>query len=300
MSAWQFEGTVCYKSGKKVAFAPVALGAVNGGGQGIAEVYRTDTDLSGRFQGVLRDGPTAGKAAFYARAFDSWNSSELSTTDWTPCKTNGGSGILADLILPWESPEICKADGQWYSSALPFVEALVRSLDQPGAMHQVLTLRSLPVHEDGKPYENYPADPALDRMFSQFQEDAGQVRGNSHAAMDISRRMSDCLLRTGFAKRYDERIDIFRFVLQGILSRSNDDRKTHIRNLMRSLSISLRRPFVPGNGAVVDVETATAAVAMVLYAGAWMSLGRTDLAMKRDVAGPARTTYLLTVPGTAK
>lgn len=299
MSAWQFDGTVCYQSGKKVAFTPVALGAMNGG-QGVTEVYRTDTDLSGRFQGVLRDGSaTAGKTAFYARAYDSWGS-DRAASDWVPAKTNGGNSIVADLILPWDSPDICKADGQWYSSAMPFVDALVRSLEQPGAMHQVLTLRTLPVHEDGKPYENYPADPALDRMFSQFQEDASQVRGSSHAAMDIARRMSDCLLRTGFAKRYDERIDIFRFVLQGILTRSKEDRKTHVRNLLRTLSMSLRRPFVPGNGAVVDVESATAAVSVVLYAGAWMSLGRTDLALKKDVAGPSRTTYLLTVPAVAK
>lgn len=299
MSSWQFDGTVCYQSGKKVAFAPVALGAMNGS-QGIAEVYRTDTDLSGRFQGVLRDGQAAGKTTFYARAYDSWGTDRPLASEWVPAKANGGGAIVADLILPWDAPDICKADGQWYSSALPFVEALIRSLEQAGAMHQVLTLRSFPVHEDGKPYENYPADPALDRMFSQFQEDAAQVRGNSHAAMDIARRMSDCLLRTGFAKRYDERIDVFRFVLQGIVARSNEDRKTHIRNLLRTLSMSLRRPFVPGNGAVVDVESGTAAVAMVLYAGAWMSLGRTDLALKKEVPGPARTSYLLTVPATSK
>ncbi|BDC52209.1 hypothetical protein F183_A45240 [Bryobacterales bacterium F-183] len=295
MSAWQFDGTVCYQSGRKVAFTPVALGAANGS-QGIAEVYRTDTDLSGRFQGVLRDGPAAGKASFYARAFDSWSDTQL-VTEWVPIKTNGGAALVADIILPWDAPDICKADGQWFSAAFPFVESLVRSLEQPGAMHQALTLRALPLQGDGKPYLSYPADPALDRMFTQFQEDMAQIRGNSHVAMDIARRMSDCLLRTGFAKRYDERIDVFRFALQGIFTRTHEDRKSHIRNLLKTLSISLKRPFVPGNGAVVEVESATAAVAMILYAGAWMSLGRTDLVLQRESASGARTSYQLTVPG---
>ena len=35
---------------------------------------------------------------------------------------------------------------------------------------------------------------------------------------------------------------------------------------------------------------------MVLFAGAWLSLGRTDLQLKKEVSSSSSTTFLLTVP----
>ena len=52
MATWQFEGTVSYQSGRKVAYAPVSLG--HSDGQSVAFLFRTATDLSGRFEAITR------------------------------------------------------------------------------------------------------------------------------------------------------------------------------------------------------------------------------------------------------
>ncbi len=289
MAAWQFEGTVSYQSGKRVAYTAVSLGIADG--QPVATAFRTDTDLAGRFQATLRDGPS-GSAVFVAKAYDSWRGQN--GADWVPVSRSGHT-LSADLILPWDEPDICNLNGQWDKSTSHFVDSLLHLLDRPVPVQQALALRLLPVHEDGSIYESYPRDPAIERMFTQFIEEAAQAR-TSHAAMDMARRISDCLLRMGFAKRFDERIDVFRFALQGLHSRPKEDRKTHIRNLLKTLSMSLKRPFVPGNGAVMELESSTATMAIVLFAGAYLSLGRTDLKLKKEQVNPSQLIFQISVP----
>lgn len=293
MAAWQFEGTVSYSSGKRVACTAVTLGAANGKAA-VSELFRTDTDLSGRFQAVLREMPPNANGGFCARAFDAWRGKD---GEWVPVSLTGTS-INADLVLPWEEPDICNSGGQWYNSAQPFVDALIRHLEKPGTQHQSFALRLLPVQPSShgaEVQESYPRDPAIERMWSQFQEEVSSAP-NPHAAKDIARRISDCLLRMGFARRFDERIDVFRFALQGIHARPKEDRKMHARNLLKALSVSLKRPFVPGNGAVVELESATATLALVLYAGAFLSLGRTDLKLKKETQSAAALMFHVTVP----
>jgi hypothetical protein len=247
--------------------------------------------LSGRFQATLRDGPSGGH--FVARAFDAWRVRE---GDWAPASRSSATTITADLVLPWEEPDICNANGQWHNSAMPFVDSLIRHLEKPGTSQKAFALRLLPVQPaNGAILESYPRDPAVERMWTQFHEEVGQAK-NPHAAKDIARRISDCLLRMGFARRYDERIDVFRFALQAIHARPKDDRKVHIRNLLKTLSMSLKRPFVPGNGAVVELESATATMGLVLYAGALLSLGRTDLILKKEAQSAAQLMFHISVP----
>ena len=286
-AAWQFEGTVSYKSGKRVACTAVSLGT--GDGQSVAEFFRTDTDLAGRFQSTLRDGPSGG--TFCARAFDAWR---IRAGEWTPANRSA-STINADLVLPWDEPDVCNTNGQWHNSALPFIDTLVRHLEKPGSSQQALALRLLPMQSDGTILESYPRDPAVERMWTQFLDEVSQAK-NPHAAKDVARRISDCLLRMGFARKYDERVDIFRFALQGIHARPKDDRKMHIRNLLKTLSMSLKRPFVPGNGAVVELESATASVGLVLYASGLLSLGRTDLLLKKEIQSAAQLSFQVSVP----
>jgi hypothetical protein len=289
MPAWQFEGTVSYHSGKRVACTAVSLGTGDGG-QSTAELFRTDTDLSGRFQAILRDGPAGGN--FLARAFDAWRIREGA---WAPVAQSGAT-ISADLVLPWDEPDVCNANGQWHNSAQPFLDALIRHLEKPGSAQQAFALRLLPVQPTGSTVqENYPRDPAVERMWTQFHDEVGMAK-NPHAAKDLARRISDCLLRMGFARRYEERIDVFRFALQGIHARPKEDRKTHIRNLLKTLSMSLKRPFVPGNGAIVELESATATLGIVLYAGALLSLGRTDLVLKKETQSAAQLMFHINVP----
>jgi hypothetical protein len=295
MAAWQFEGTVSYSSGKRVACTAVSLGAVSGNGKAASELFRTDTDLSGRFQAVLREMPPNGNAGFCARAFDAWRAKE---GEWVPVSLSGTT-IVADLVLPWEEPDICNSGGQWFNSAQPLVEVLIRHLEKPGTRHQSFALRLLPLQPSGngaEVLESYPRDPALERMWSQFQEEVASAQ-NPHAAKDIARRISDCLLRMGFARRFEERIDVFRFALQGIHARPKEDRKMHVRNLLKAMSVSLKRPFVPGNGAVVELESSAATLALVLYAGAFLSLGRTDLQLKKETQSAAALVFQVTVPG---
>ena len=293
MAAWQFEGTVSYNSGKRVACTAVSLGAGNGGHP--AELFRTDTDLSGRFQAILRDGPAGGD--FVARAFDAWRIRE---GEWVPA-AQSGTAISADLVLPWDEPDICNAGGQWHNTAQPFIDTLIRYLDKPGTQQQSFALRLLPVQPAGSSavQESYPRDPAVERMWTQFHEEVSSAK-NPHAAKDIARRISDCLLRMGFAKRFDERIDVFRFALQGIHARPKEDRKMHVRHLLKALSVSLKRPFVPGNGAVVELESATATLGLVLYAGALLSLGRTDLILKKETQSAASLMFHINVPTSAE
>jgi hypothetical protein len=291
MAAWQFEGTVSYSSGKRVACTAVSLGS--GNGKTTAELFRTETDLSGRFQAVLRERPGGD---LVARAFDAWRGKE---GDWVPVAL-AGTTVNTDLILPWDEPDICNAQGQWYNSAQPFVDALLRHLEKPETRQQCFALRLFPVQSTGnggwEVQGSYPRDPALERMWTQFQEEVSSVLGNSHAAKDIARRISDCLLRMGFARRFDERIDVFRFALQSIHARPKEDRKLHIRNLLKAMSVSLKRPFVPGNGAVVELESATATLALVLYAGAFLALGRTDLILKKEMQSAASLQFHVIVP----
>lgn len=294
MAAWQFEGTVSYSSGKRVACTAVSLGSGNGG-KAPAELFRTDTDLYGRFQAVLREFPPGCVGDFQARVFDAWQARE---GDWVPVALAGAS-ITADLVLPWDEPDICNVGGQWYNSAQPFVDALIRHIDQPGTQQQSFALRLLPVQAGGNGtaiQESYPRDPAVERMWTQFQEEVASVQ-SPHAAKDIARRISDCLLRMGFARRFDERIDVFRFALQGIQARPREDRKMHARNLLKAMSVSLKRPFVPGNGAVVELESAIATLALVLYAGAFLSLGRTDLILKKETQSASSLMFHIKIPG---
>jgi len=252
--------------------------------------FKTFTDLTGRFQATLREGPTNGSS--YARAYDSWRRTH---SLWTSVARSGNT-ISADLVLPWEEPDVCNLNGQWHNTAAPFVDGLVRHLDKAGPLQQALSLRLYPVQEDGSLDESYPRDPAIERMFAQFLEEVKQAN-HPYAAKDMARRISDCLLRMGFAKRFDERIDVFKFALQGLLARPKDDRKTHIRNLLKTLSMSLKRPFVPGNGAIVELEASTATMAIVLFAGAHLSLGRTDLQLKKETPSSSRVTFQISVPG---
>jgi hypothetical protein len=291
MATWQFDGTVSYLSGKRVAFTAVSLGITDGQSNVVA-IFRTDTDLSGRFQATLRDGPAGG--TFMVRAFDSWRGK---AGDWMPATMRNGSAITADLVLPWEEPEICAINSQWTNTSMPFIDSMLRNLERPSPKRELLALRLLPVRDDGTVYETYPRDPAIERMFTQFQEEVTSAT-HTHAAMDIARRISDCLLRMGFAKRYDERIDVFKFALQGIQARPREDRKQHIRNLVKTLSMSLRRPFVPGIGAVVELESATATTALVLFTGALLSTGRTDLKLKKEMQSASQLVFQVMVPGT--
>lgn len=288
MPTWQFDGTVSYLSGKRVAHTSVFLGV--GDPAKPATVFRTDTDLSGRFQSMWREAPSD-SAGGWVRVYDAWQGM---WSEWTLLSRHG-SQLSADIVLKWNQPDICALNGQWYSIAAPFTDGLLSLLDQRKPLPQALAIRLLPLTERGAVNEAYPRDNAMERMLTQFLDEVAQSR-SPHAAMDTARRISDCLLRMGLAKRFDERVDVFRFVLHSLHSRPDDDRKTHLRSLLKTLSMSLRRPFVPGNGAVIDIEASTALMAVVLFAGAHLSLGRTDLRLSKETPSTGRMSFLIHVP----
>ena len=227
MPSWQFEGTVSYLSGKRVAHTSVFLGV--GDASKPATVFRTDTDLSGRFQSTWREAPSD-TAGGWVRVYDAW---QAKWSEWTLLSRHG-SVLSADVILKWDEPDICALNGQWYSIAPPFTDGLLNLLDQRKPLPQALAVRLLPLTERGMVNEAYPRDNAMERMLTQFLEEVTLAK-SPHAAMDIARRISDCLLRMGFAKRFDERVDVFRFVLQSLHARPLDDRKTHLRSLLKTL-----------------------------------------------------------------
>lgn len=288
MPTWQFDGTVSYLSGKRVAHTSVFLGV--GDPAKPATVFRTDTDLSGRFQSMWREAPSDA-AGGWVRVYDGWKGK---WSDWT-LLARQGSALSADIVLNWDQPDVCALNGQWHAISAPFTDGLISLLEQRKPLQHAQAVRLLPLTERGVVNEAYPRDNAMERMLTQFLDEVSQAR-SPHAAIDIARRISDCLLRMGLAKRFDERVDVFRFVLHSLHARPHEDRKTHLRSLLKTLSMSLRRPFVPGNGAVIDLEVSTALMAIVLFAAAHLSLGRTDLRLSKEAPATGRMSLLITVP----